>query len=80
MATRDQPSFARMARTFPVRTGLFTLGPFAIGVAQLLNGIVHGTALLPVVTIAVVMVAFSVMVTRIHLAAFRRQSLSPDFD
>lgn len=78
MATRDHSSFARMARAFPVRTGLFTLGPLIVGFAQLLNAAVHGTAVVPVAAVTVVMIVFSVLVTGYHLAKFRRRTLLGD--
>lgn len=80
MATRDQPSFARMCRAFPVRTGLFTVGPLVIGLAQLLNAVVHGSAVLPVAAVAAAMGAFSVLITSYHLSAFRRRRLTAAFD
>lgn len=75
MATRDRPSFRRMARARPVRTAVFTLGPLAVGVAQLLNATVHGTGLVAFGAIAAAMAAFSVLVTRYHLTVFRRRTL-----
>lgn len=80
MATRDTPSFARMCRAFPVRTSLFTLGPLLVGAAQLLNALVHGSALLPVAAVALVMCAFSVLITNYHLASFRRRRLTAALD
>lgn len=80
MATRNEPSFARMCRAFPVRTGVFTAGPLLVGFAQLLNALVHGSAVLPVAAIAVIMCAFSVLITNYHLASFRRRRLTADFD
>lgn len=76
MATRDRPSFGEMCRAFPVRTGVFTIGPLAVGAAQLFNVAAHG-ANRPVVALIVAgMVAYSVLVTNYHLAAFRRRTLS----
>lgn len=80
MAVRDQPSFAHMCRAFPVRTGLFTLGPLAVAAAQLVNASVNGGSLLAVVAVAAVTCAFSLLVTRFHLAAFRRRRVSGGFD
>lgn len=64
-----------MCRTFPLRTGLFTVGPVAVGVAQLLNVALHGTAVWAAAAAAAVMCAFSVLVTSYHLARFRRRAL-----
>lgn len=80
MATRDEPSFARMCRSFPVRTSLFTVGPLVFALAQLLNAFVHGIPVWRVAVIAAVMAVFSVLITSYHLAKFRRRRLTPDFD
>lgn len=80
MATRTQESFARMCQRYPLRTGLFTLGPLAVGLAQVWNAAVHGSSLLPVVAIAAVMCVFSVLVTNYHLATFRRRTLVGGLD
>ena len=80
MATRNKPSFVRMFRRFPFRTGLFTFGPLAIGLAQVLNAAFHGISLWPVVAVAAVMCVFSVLVTNYHLASFRRQTLVDGLD
>ena len=80
MATRKKPSFVRMFRRFPFRTGLFTFGPLAIGLAQVLNAAFHGISLWPVVAVAAVMCVFSVLVTNYHLASFRRRTLVDGLD
>jgi hypothetical protein len=80
MATRNKPSFVRMFRRFPFRTGLFTFGPLAIGLAQVLNAAFHGISLWPVVAVAAVMCVFSVLVTNYHLASFRRRTLVDGLD
>ena len=69
-----------MCRTFPVRTGLFTVGPVAIGLAQLLNATLNGAAVWVAVLATAVMCAFSVLVTGYHLAQFRRHTLTREFD
>ena len=80
MTTRNKPSFVRMFRRFPFRTGLFTFGPLAIGLAQVLNAAFHGISLWPVVAVAAVMCVFSVLVTNYHLASFRRRTLVDGLD
>ena len=80
MAIRDQPSFLRMFQAFPVRTGLFTLGPLAVGLAQVCNAVFHGSTLWPVVAVAAAMVVFSLLVTSYHLASFRRRTLVGELD
>ena len=76
MATRSDPSFLRMCRAFPMRTALFTLGPFVVAVTQVLNAFVHGGKLWLVAIVAAATVVFSVLVTNYHLAKFRRRRLS----
>ena len=80
MATRDRPSFREMCRAFPVRTGIFTVGPLAVGVAQLFNAVAHGANLPLVALIVAGMVAYSVLVTNYHLAMFRRRGISQHVD
>lgn len=75
MATRTRPTFARMCRTFPYRTALFTAGPLLVGLAQLVNAAVHGTGLVGAAAITGLLLVFSVLVTRLHLASFRRTRL-----
>lgn len=79
MAIRNRASFVRMCRTFPLRTALFTLGPVAIGIAQIWNAALHDSNLWGVTAVAAVMVVFSVLVTNYHLASFRRQTLTREF-
>jgi hypothetical protein len=67
-----------MCRTFPLRTGLFTVGPVAVGVAQLLNVALHGNALWAAVAATAIMCAFSVLITSYHLTRFRRRALTSD--
>ncbi|PSP65731.1 hypothetical protein BRC79_08415 [Halobacteriales archaeon QH_8_67_27] len=80
MATRDRPSFGEMCRAFPVRTGIFTVGPLAVGVAQSFNAVAHGANLPLVALIVAGMVAYSVLVTNYHLAMFRRRGISQHVD
>lgn len=78
MATRDGNSFGKMARTYPFRTALFTLGPVVLGLAQFVNGYLNDGSLLVAATLLALMTAFAVLVTRYHLATFRIQSLTDD--
>ena len=80
MATRDRLSFGEMCRTFPVRTGVFTAGPLAVGVAQFFDAVVHGLNL-PLVTLVVVgTVVYSMIVTNYRLVTFRRRTVSRRVD
>ncbi|WP_435345633.1 hypothetical protein [Haloarchaeobius sp. HRN-SO-5] len=70
--TDDRDAFVRMAREFPVRTGLFTFGLPLFGVFQLVNVFLHGGSLPVIAAFALVLVAYSVALTRYHVAAYRR--------
>lgn len=75
--------FAAMAREFPVRTALFTLGPLAFALVQLFNGVAYDVSLLLAGAFALVLLAFAVQVNRYHLATYRRSAVSgrwPDGD
>ncbi|WP_224269761.1 hypothetical protein [Haloprofundus salinisoli] len=68
--------FFRMAREFPVRTGIFTFGLPLFALLQLINGIVYD-GLLPLIGLfAALTAAYSVQVTTYHVAAYRRETLS----
>lgn len=65
-----------MVRYAPLRTAIFSVGPPVWGLVQLVNAYVHDGALLYVAAFAVAMTAFSVLLTRYHVASFRRTTLS----
>lgn len=67
--------FVRMARSYPVRTLIFTFGLPLFGLAQLVSGIVTGSALLPVVLFFGLTVAVSLVLTRYQIAVFGRQTV-----
>lgn len=64
-----------MAADFPVRTGIFTFGLPAFGLLQMINGVVHEGSLLYIGLFAALVTAFSVMLTRYHLASYRKEKL-----
>lgn len=72
----DGRTFLRMAREFPVRTGVFTVALPAFALLQLLNGFVHGGRLAYVGVFALAVVAYSAVLTRYHVAAYRRYRLA----
>lgn len=76
MSTRTGNALARMGREFPARTGLLTVGPVVFSLLQLLNCYLHGVSLVVAGGLSSVLVAYSVVVTRYHLAAFRRAELT----
>jgi hypothetical protein len=65
-----------MAREFPVRTGIFTVGLPLFALLQLINGIVYGGSVLLIGLFAALIVAYSVQLTNYHVASYRRQKLS----
>lgn len=69
-------TFFRMAREFPVRTGIFSFGLPVFALLQLVNGIVYDGSLPAIAIFAVVMVVYSVQITRYHVAAYRRKRLA----
>lgn len=72
----DTDAFFRMAREFPVRTGIFTFGLPVFGLLQLINGFVNGGSLLYIGLFSVLAVVCSVQLTRYQLAAYRRKLLT----
>ena len=73
--TDDWDVFIRMAREFPVRTGIFTFGLPVFGLLQLINGVVYDGSLLFIGVFAALMVAYSIQLTRYHIATYRREKL-----
>lgn len=72
----DVDAFFRMAREFPIRTGIFTFGLPVFALLQLLNGLVHGGSLVIIAGFAVLAVACSVLLTQYQLAIYRRKRLT----
>ena len=73
MATKI--SFWEMYRELPVRTTLASVVPVLLGLAQILNGYVHGVSITRTGAFAVVMAIAAVLVTRYHLVEFYRRRL-----
>ena len=71
MGTNEEVRFVEMARARPARTALFTGGPPAFAVFQLLNGYFNGGNLHLIGVLAAVMVAFAVVTTRYHMTEYR---------
>lgn len=69
----DRSAFLRMARDYPYRTGLYTVGLPLLGVLQLLNGLVNGGSLLILAFLCAYAAVCSVLLTRHHLAVYRRE-------
>jgi hypothetical protein len=69
-----------MARTYPVRTGLFTVGPVIFGLLQFFNSYLNDGSLLFALAFCVAMGIFSAMVTRYHLVTFRLSELTKNLE
>lgn len=76
----ETEAFFEMAREFPARTAIFTFGLPAFAVLQFVNGVVHDGSLLSIGAFGAVVVAYSVVLTRWHVAAYRRKKLSDRWD
>lgn len=66
----------KMAREFPVRTGIFTVGLPLVALFQLVNGIVYGGSLPLIGLFAALLFVYSIQLTNYHVASYRRQKLS----
>jgi len=64
-----------MARAFPVRTGLLTVAPVVLALAQLSNAVLHDGPVVVSAIFAVVLVATVVGLTRWQLATYHRRRL-----
>jgi len=80
MASSEADYFGRMVRSHPVRTGVFSVGPIAFGLVQMVNSYVNGGSLLFAAVFLGVMAMFAAMATRYHLVTFRVSQLDDHFD
>lgn len=78
MGISDDVTFWEMFRELPVRTTLASVFPVVLGLAQLLNGYVHGVSVTRTGAFAVVMTVAAVLVTRYHLVEFHLSKLQRD--
>jgi hypothetical protein len=77
----DRTAFLRMAREFPVRTAIFTFGLPVFALLQFVNAHVHGASMAAVGLFSLGALACSVLLTRYHLARYRRRRLAvPSLD
>ncbi|NHN58891.1 MULTISPECIES: hypothetical protein [Halorussus] len=74
--TDEYDAFFQMVREFPVRTGIYTLGLPAFALLQLINGFVHDGSLAFIGLFAALVVAFSVVLTRYHVAVYHRKKVT----
>lgn len=75
-STDETEAFVEMAREFPARTAIFTFGLPVFTVLQFVNGVVHQGSLQFIAAFGAVAVAYSVVLTRYHVAAYRREKLA----
>lgn len=75
-AADERETFLRMASEFPVRTGIFTFGLPAFALLQLINGLVHDGSLAYIGLFSALVVTYSVLITRYHVAAYRRETMT----
>jgi len=71
----DTTVFLQMARDFPVRTGIFTFGLPVFALLQFINGYLHQGSLLFIGLFVVLLVLFSIQLTRYQVATYRRVRL-----
>lgn len=75
----ETAAFLSMAREFPIRTCLFTFGLPAFALLQIINGLFNEGMVPYVVLLALLAVALSVILTRYHVAMYRRQTVTGSF-
>jgi len=75
MGAKHEVTFFGMARDLPVRTALFSFGPLVFAVLQLANGYLNGGSIPLIALVGVVMLVFSVVVTRYNMALYRLSRL-----
>jgi hypothetical protein len=78
MAVSDNVTFWEMYRELPVRTTVATVVPLFLGIAQLLNGVVHDVPIVRILGFTVGMVIAAVLVTQFHLVQYHRRKLQQD--
>lgn len=71
----DRETFLRMAREFPLRTALYSFGLPVFALLQLVNVVVFDGSMLIVGAFASLMVLCSIVLTRYHVAIYRRQEV-----
>ncbi len=71
----EEVTLAEMFRSLPVRSSLFSVGPFVLAIAQLANSAFNGLSVTYSGAFAVVMLGFAVLITRYHLVEFRLRKL-----
>lgn len=69
-------AFAAMAREFPVRTGIYTMGLPLFAALQLLNAVLFEGSLPIIAVFAALTVVASIQLTRYHVAIYRRRAIS----
>ncbi|WP_202935142.1 hypothetical protein [Halorussus amylolyticus] len=75
MDATSEVTFREMFRELPGRTTVASVVPVVLGLAQVLNGHLHGVPVTHTGAFAVVMAIAAVLVTQYHLVVFRRGKL-----
>lgn len=69
-------AFVKMAREFPVRTGIYSFGLPVFAALQIVNALLFDGSLLIIGAFAALMVASSIQLTRYHVAIYRRKKVT----
>lgn len=80
MAGRETDYLGKMARSHPVRTGLFSAGPVLFGLLVFVNSYLNDGSLVFAAAFLGVMGMFAAMATRYHLVSFRVSQLNKYLD
>ena len=75
MAVSDDITLRELFREVPIRTTLASVVPLSVGIAQLLDGVVHGVPVVRVVGFTAGMVIAAVLATQYNLVTFRREKI-----
>lgn len=75
MATDAPHTIVEMFRARPFEHALYTLVPVVLSIAQLGNSLVNDLSVLVSLPFAIVLLGFSVVLTRYNAARFRRRAL-----
>lgn len=80
MAVKEDVTLRDLFRAVPVRSTVLVVVPVLLAVVQLANSYVNELSPLVAGAFALVMVSYATVLTRYHLAQFRRRQLERKFD
>lgn len=78
MAVSNEVTLREMFREVPIRTTLASVVPLMVGVAQLLNGVIHGVPIVRILGFTAGMMVAAVLATQYNLVTFRREKIERD--